>query len=328
MKSARVMNSVFRMSQQSYVIVGTGAVGGFYGARLQQAGCEVHFLLHSDYEHVAQHGLTIESKDGDFTLPTVNAYRVPTEVPPCDTVIVALKATRNETARQLLPPLTRHNPTVVVMQNGLDNERELAPAAGAGPLLAALCFICSNKAGPGHIQHLDYGYVRLAEYRPTRVSAGITDAMRVVNEDLTLAGLPVVMDEDLELARWKKLVWNVPYNGLSVVLDATTDQLMSDPPTRDLVEHLMEEVATGAEACGRTIDRSFIEKMLKDTAKMRPYRTSMKLDFDRGCAMEVEAIFGNPVRAARAVGVNLPRIDTIYQQLRFLDALRHRPLSR
>ena len=99
---------------------------------------------------------------------------------------------------------------------------------------------------------------------------------------------------------------------------------MSNPQTRELVERLMHEVATGAKACGRTIDPSFIEKMLQDTAKMKPYRTSMKLDFDRACAMEVEAIFGSPVRAARAAGVNLPRIDTIYQQLRFLDALRPR----
>ena len=93
---------------------------------------------------------------------------------------------------------------------------------------------------------------------------------------------------------------------------------MSNPETRTLVEHLMDEVATGAKACGRTIDRSFIEKMLQDTAKMKPYRTSMKLDFDRGHAMEVEAIFGNPVRAAEGAGVQLPRIDTVYRQLRFL----------
>ena len=96
-----------------YAIIGTGALGGFYGARLQRAGCDVHFLLHSDYEHVRQHGLVIESKDGDFVLPRINAYRDARDMPACDVIIVALKAIQNH----LLPSLLPRDGVVTLMQN-------------------------------------------------------------------------------------------------------------------------------------------------------------------------------------------------------------------
>jgi 2-dehydropantoate 2-reductase len=128
------------------------------------------------------------------------------------------------------------------------------------------------------------------------------------------------MAEDLLLVRWQKLVWNIPYNGLSVVLDATTDELMADNHTRSLVEQLMHEVVAGAAAAGRIIADRVIQQMIDHTLKMTPYRTSMKIDYDEKRSLEVEAIFGNPLRAAQAAGTDLPKIAMLYQQLKFLDA--------
>lgn len=293
-----------------YAIIGTGALGGYYGARLQRAGNDVHFLLHSDYDHVREHGLIVESRDGDFTLPRVNAYRQVRELPSCDFILVCLKATQNHLLPAMLPPTG----VVVLMQNGLGAEEELARHIGRDRILAGLAFLCSNKIGPGHIRHLDYGYVRFADF-----TGGVTDRMKQIAADFERAGIPVTLAEDLAAARWHKLVWNIPYNGLSVVLDANTTELMTDPDTRALVEELMREVVTGAAACGRRIEESFVQKMLADTAKMKPYRTSMKIDFDEGRPMEVEAIYGNPWRAARQAGADLPRLEMLYRQLQFLN---------
>jgi 2-dehydropantoate 2-reductase len=294
----------------NYAVIGTGALGGFYGARLARAGCDVHFLLHSDYDHVRQHGLVMESKDGDFTLPVVNAHRHACDLPPCDFVLVCLKATQNHLLPALLPPTG----TVVLMQNGLGAEEELARHVAGNRIMAGLAFLCSNKVAPGHIRHLDYGYVRFADF-----SGGITDRMKHIAADFERAGIPVTLAEDLASARWHKLVWNIPYNGLSVVLDANTDVLMADPGKRALVEALMREVVAGAAACGHSIEESFVQKMLADTAQMKPYRTSMKIDFDEGRPMEVEAIYGNPLRIAQAAGAAVPRLETLYRQLKFLD---------
>ncbi|MEH1771278.1 putative 2-dehydropantoate 2-reductase [Nostoc sp.] len=310
------------MSKRSYAILGTGALGGFYGAKLQKAGLDVHFLLKSDYEYVSKSGLVIESRDGDFTLTQVNAYNDIEKMPQCDVVVVALKTTQNHLLPQMLPPLVRDNGVVLVLQNGLAVEEEVAKIVGNVSIIGGLCFLCSNKVGAGHIRHLDYGQITIGGYASDYDPTGITDKMRQIADDLKSAGISMELAEDLLLGRWKKLVWNIPYNGLSVILNARTDELMSYVHTRKLVEQLMYEVAAGSKSCGRIIPDSFIETMLDYTVNMKPYRTSMKIDYDERRPLEVEAIFGNPLRKAQAADVDLPQISCIYQQLKFLDEIR------
>jgi 2-dehydropantoate 2-reductase len=308
------------MSQRKYAIIGTGALGGFYGAKLQKAGLDVHFLLRSDYHHVSKYGLVVESKDGDFRLPQVHTYSDVKEMPQCDVVVVALKTTQNYLLPQILPSVVKDDGVVLVLQNGLAVEEEIFPIVGNVSIIGGLCFLCSNKVGAGHIHHLDYGQITLGEYAPGYNICGITEKMRQIADDFVSAGISIELSEDLLLGRWKKLVWNIPYNGLSVILNATTDELMADFHTRNLVEQLMHEVALGAKSYGRIIADSFIQKMLDYTVNMKPYRTSMKIDYDQHRPLEVEAMFGNPLRKAQAKGVNLPLISCLYQQLKFLDA--------
>ncbi|MDZ7957451.1 MAG: putative 2-dehydropantoate 2-reductase [Aulosira sp. DedQUE10] len=307
------------MSERSYAILGTGALGGFYGAKLQKAGLDVHFLLNSDYEYVSKCGLVVESIDGDFTLTQVNAYDDVAKMPQCDVVVVALKTTQNHLLPQMLPPVVKDNGVVLVLQNGLAVEEEVAKIVGNVNIIGGLCFLCSNKVAAGHIRHLDYGQITLGEYAANYDATGITQRMQQIAADFTSAGIPMELTEDLLLGRWKKLVWNIPYNGLSVILNARTDELMANIHTRELVEQLMCEVSAGAKTAGRIIADSFIQTMLEYTVKMKPYRTSMKIDYDERRPLEVEAIFGNPLRKAQAAGVNLPLIQCLYQQLKFLD---------
>ncbi|BAY07276.1 putative 2-dehydropantoate 2-reductase [Calothrix sp. NIES-2098] len=307
------------MSERRYAILGTGALGGFYGAKLQKAGLDVHFLLRSDYEYVSKSGLVIESKDGDFALTQVNAYNDVEKMPQCDVVVVALKTTQNHLLPQMLPPVVKDDGVVLVLQNGLAVEEEVAKIVDRVSIIGGLCFLCSNKVGQGHIRHLDYGQITLGEYVTGYNPAGITEKMRQIADDFMNAGISIELTEDLLLGRWKKLVWNIPYNGLSVVLNARTDELMAYEHTRNLAEQLMYEVAAGAKSCDRIIPDSFIQMMLDYTVKMKPYRTSMKIDYDERRPLEVEAIFGNPLRKAQAAGVNLPQIRCIYQQIKFLD---------
>jgi 2-dehydropantoate 2-reductase len=305
-----------------YAVIGTGALGGFYGARLCRAGAEVHFLLHSDFEHVREHGLIIESQDGDFVLPRVHAYRDVRDMPRCDVVVVALKATQNHLLPALLPAVVVDDGVVVLMQNGLGCEEAVAGIVPGCEVLAGLCFLCSNKVGPGHIRHLDYGHVRLAKYAADGKPAGVSAGMRALAADLSLAGISNDTRDDLLLARWQKLVWNVPISGLSVVLDADTQTLMNDPHACALAEAIMRDVVAGARLCGRAIHDGFVEKMLDMTRAMAPYQASLKVDYDRGKPMEVEAIYGNPVRAARAAGGGMPLVEMLYQELKFLDGRR------
>ncbi|MBD2666279.1 2-dehydropantoate 2-reductase [Richelia sinica FACHB-800] len=303
----------------TYAILGTGALGGFYGAKLQKAGYTVHFLLRSDYQQVSHNGLIVESKDGDFTLPQVNAYQNVEEMPRCDVVVLSLKTTQNHLLPQLLPSVVKDNGVVLVLQNGLGIEAEVAKIVSHVQVIGGLCFLCANKIAPGHIHHVDYGRIILGEYSSNYQITGIGDKIRQIALDFENAGIEIELTTDLLLARWKKLVWNIPYNGLSVILNARTDELMADEYTYKLVENLMYEVVAGAKSTGRNIPDNFIPTMLDYTNKMTPYRTSMKIDYDERRPLEIEAIFGNPLRTAQSLGVNLPQITCLYQQLKFLD---------
>jgi 2-dehydropantoate 2-reductase len=308
------------MAKRSYAVVGTGAIGGYYGARLAAAGHDVHFVARSDVDHLRAHGLVVESPDGDIRLPSVSVHAGADTVPAVDAVIVAVKTTDTAAVLDTVAALASGGADVVAMQNGLGVEDVLAGTAPDGVVLGAMCFVCANKAGPGHIRHLDFGRVTVGQHGADHV----TDAVDALVADLSDARLDASALDDLTLGRWKKLVWNIPYNGLSVVLDAGTDELMTDPSTRALVESLMREVVAGAAACGRVIPDRFVDQMLDDTVQMIPYATSMKLDHEAGRALELAAIYGTPLARARAAGIEMVRVQALYEQLCFLDTRSRR----
>lgn len=305
----------FMKNCKRIAVIGSGAVGGYYGGLLQRAGCEVNFLLRSDYEHVREHGFQIDSVNGDFVLPNVRAWHNAYDMPPCDLVLVALKTTANHLLPDLLPPVIAPDGVVLTLQNGLAPEADVAACVGADKVMGGLCFICSNRIGPGHIRHLDYGLITLGEYRADGLPSGITARMEQVGALLEEAGNSIRLEPDLHLARWKKLVWNIPYNGLSVVHNCLTDVLMRQPETRALCRTLMEEVSAAAAACARPIAPDFIEKMLSDTEGMSPYEPSMKIDYKLGRPMELKAIYADPLCAARDAGVAMPETEKLYRQL-------------
>lgn len=314
------------MTARRYAIIGTGAIGGYYGACLQRSGLEVHFLLHRDYNWVAQQGLVVKSVDGDFALPQVNAHATTATMPSVDVVVIALKTTQNHLLPALLSPLLGPNTAVLTLQNGFEIESGLA-WVGNRPILGGLCFICANKTGPGTIRHLDYGHLLLGEHRADHQPAGISPLLQAIQADFAAANIATEVAADLRLARWRKLMWNIPFNGLSVVMNATTDEMMADPSLRHLAEQLMLEVDEAARCDGerlspgqnRHLPPDLRPQMLAHTRQMAPYRTSMKIDADEGRPLEVEAILGNPLRAAQAAGAAVPKLDMLYHQVQAWD---------
>jgi len=300
-------------------IIGTGAVGGYYGALLASNGFDVHFLMNTDFEHVAKHGLWVESKNGDINLTTVNAYNNAKDMPSCDLVIVALKTTHNYLLKDMLPALVKPDGVVVVLQNGLGVEADVSEILPAATVVGGLCFLCSNKVGPGHIRHLDYGSVRIGEHSGDDRPAGITEKLKCVADIFGRASIPVHMTDNLPLARWEKLVWNMPFNGLSVILDADTRQLIDFPPSFNLLRDIMAEVINGACHCGMEIDSQFADLMLTATKQMVAYNPSMKLDFDAGRPLEINKIYKRPIHAAQAAGFEMRLSRAITAQLGFMD---------
>ncbi len=309
-------------------IIGTGAVGGYYGGLLARSGFDVHFLLHSDYEHVRQYGLMVESKNGDFAIDAVNAYQRAEDMPACDVAIVALKTTQNGLLAHILPKMTKKRGIVVLLQNGLDVEKDVADMMPKSTVVGGLCFLCSHKAGPGFIRHLDYGSVRLGQYRSGYEAAGVTRELKLIADVFSKAGVSVVVAEDLGKARWEKLVWNMGFNGLTVVLNATTDMLMNSTATVALVKTIMMEVIGAARACGFQIPDEFADKMMTATRRMIDYSPSMKLDFAAGRPLEIDEIYWRPIEAAQRAGYSMAITRVLAYQLEFLnERLKQQALS-
>lgn len=305
-----------------YCILGAGALGGLYGGMLARAGREVHFLVHSDFEYVRQNGLRIDSVRGDFHLPgeSLHIHRAASTLPPCDVTIVALKTTRNQLLKELLPNPTRDGGIVLCLQNGLHSEADATEVVGPDRVLGGCCFLCSNKVGPGHIRHIDYGRIVMGEFSPANLPpAGITERVAGIAGDMKACGIDANATGDLWAARWRKLMWNIPFNGLSVALNASTRELIDTPATEQLAADIMKEVYDAAAAFGRTLPEDAIEATLDHTREMVPYDSSMRLDYLAKRPMELRAIFQAPIAAALAAGARMPRVEMLHQQLQFLD---------
>lgn len=297
-----------------YGIVGTGALGGFYGGKLAKAGQQVHFLLRSDYDHVNKYGLQVDSVMGDFHLKKINAYQSAEEMPVCDVILICLKTTGNQILSELLKPLIHSNSVIVLLQNGLGLEEDLSAKFPEVQIAGGLAFICSNKIGPGHIQHLDFGKLILGAFNVSN-----PEILQTVVTDFKLAGIPAELSGDLKFSRWQKLVWNIPFNGMTVVLNTTTDKIMANEHSRQLAKEMMLEVIHAAKSCGVPLKETLAEQMIDMTIKMKPYAPSMKIDYDFRRPMEIEYIYSNPIETARSEGFEMKKVSMLEKQLRFIQ---------
>lgn len=303
-------------------IIGTGAIGGYYGLMLARAGFEVHFLLRSEYAAVAREGLRVRHAQlGELHLPQVNAWCEAAAMPACDWLLVGAKSTANAELAPLIVQAAAADAKVVLLQNGLGVEEALRPLLPDSlHLLGGLCFICAHREAPGVVVHQSQGVCNLGYH-----SGPADEAQRLALLEqgvawLREAGIESAPIADLAQARWQKLVWNVPYNGLSALLGASTRPLMAQADSRALLLALMEEVVAAAEAAGAPLPANYPQKLLAYTDRMPDYLPSMYHDFAQRRPAELQAVYAAPLAAAAALGVEMPRVRMLYQALSFLQA--------
>ena len=298
-------------SPGTIAVVGSGAVGCYYGGMLAHAGGDVRFLMRADLEKVRRDGLTIQTR-GETLKVAARASASVEEIGPVDLVIVALKATANAALDALLPPLLHERTALVTLQNGLGNEEYLAQRWGAERVLGALCFVCLNRIAPGVIEHLDHGTISVGSFgRPAGPRAhGFVAALQG-------AGIEAKTVDGLVEERWRKLLWNIPFNGLSIAAaGATVGDVLADEGLRGQARALMSEGLDAARRLGHDIPESFADFQIERSFSMGPYRTSSLIDWQLGRPVEVEAIWGEALRQGTRAGAAMPRLELLYHLLR------------
>lgn len=310
------MEAMNETSLGKIAVVGSGAVGCYYGGMLAHGGHDVHFLMRSDLDAVRRDGLRIFTKGHEVHLPCAQCSATTEEIGPVDLVLIAVKATANSDLARLLPPLIGERTALLTLQNGLGNERFLSERWGAERVMGALCFVCINRPAPGVIRHIDHGSISIGEFRRP-VSARV----RAVAAAFNAVDVQANAVDDLEGERWRKLLWNIPFNGFSIAANANVAEVLADATLRAEARALMDEGLDAARRLSHEIPDSFADWQIERSDSMGPYKPSSMIDYELGRPVEVEAIWGEPLRQGLAAGAKMPRLALLHA---FIQSLAER----
>jgi 2-dehydropantoate 2-reductase len=292
------------------LIVGAGAVGALFGSALARQGARVAVVCRSDYDAVSRDGYDIRSPVfGDHRFRPQQVYRQVAECrEPPDYLLLTSKVLENVDRAALIRPAVGPRTVIVLIQNGVDIEAPVAAAFPDNELLSSLAFVAVGRSAPGQVNHQSLGSLILGRY-PDGTSA----AAQQLAAAFEAGKVPCKLTENVVGARWQKAVWNATFNPISIlggVLD--TAAMLKTEADQEFVRRSMQEVCAVAQAAGHPQSPNLVEQMIAGTKAMPAYKTSMALDYENGRPMEIEAILGNTVRAARKVGVATPNLDAIY----------------
>lgn len=293
-------------------IVGTGALGGWYAGLLAEAGHEVHCLARSDHAAISRDGLALREKGTRRVVRVASATPDAAAIGRCDLVVVTLKSTANDALPRLLGPLLGPATLVVTLQNGMGNVEALARSLPAERIVAGLCFVCINRLGPAVIDTTLAGYVRMAA-----AQGPSNPAVERCVATFAAAGVDCLAEASLESVLWKKLCWNIPFNGLAIAAGGlTTDLILADPALNERAYRLMKEVQAAAVARGHGFEDAHIKRQFVVTMGMGPYRPSSLIDFQAGREVEVDGIWGEPLRRGLAAGVPMPETQRLVADIK------------
>lgn len=308
-------------NKPSILIVGAGAIGSFYGAILKKAGCRVSTVLRSDYETVKTQGVRITSPLGDLSYQPDRVYRdgdLPDEAP--DFLILCVKVLPGVDRVQLVAPWVGDKTRLVLIENGLDIEKELANAYPSNPLISCLAFIAVSRTESGVVEHKAYGKLVMGQY-----PMGVDDNCQVLSQLFQDGGINIDLTEHVVGERWRKCLWNTPFNPLSVIANgADTRTILDTTGGEELVRAMMREVMDIAAAEGYPMDEALLDKNIAGTRKMPAYKNSMALDYLNDRPIEREAVLGNVVAIAEQHGIAVPHLNTVLVTLKMRAALEGR----
>jgi len=306
------------MDIRSIAIIGAGAVGGFYGAKLQNAGYQVEYLS----KFLNSGRLKIKSIWGDFEV-SIKVFDDTKKMQIPDLIIVSTKLLPDIPMIEIIQPLLKENSLILFLQNGINQEEKFYSFINKNKLykkmnlviLGGLAFTCINRISPKEIHHIDYGKIKIGAL----LKEHQREAKKIV-EIFQSAGIESEYTENLRKARWEKLFWNIAFNTLSVLGNqATTDELIQSPYTEELAKLLMLDIYKIAQHEKNAPNKKIVQDMIERTRKMKPYKTSMLIDFENKKPMEIDAIVGEPLNLAKKYKIDTPYLKFCYNLLKFLD---------
>jgi len=329
------------------MMVGAGAVGGFFGARLVKGGINCSFLLRpKTLEAVRRKGLTIHSVDESFTV-NPKASADPRALPAADLIILSVKRYDLDGVLEQLRPLLTGRTTILTLQNGVDAEARIQELLPGARIVGGVAYIYAKIAEPGVIEHYKKGAVAIGEWG-TSLRTGQTEEpvshpaaphskglftklgelrksggpslkqskappdVQAIKALFEKAGIGCQVVADIRRTKWEKMCWNVVFNPLTILIDDRVSKALSHPELRGVIERVVEETVAVARAEGVELDSDMADKVVQWSQEIRDIHTSMYDDWKAGRRTEIEHLNGYLVRAGHALGVPTPVNETLY----------------
>lgn len=299
------------------LVIGSGAVGGYFGGKLAQAGHEVFFMARGEHLNaINQNGLAVESINGDFKVRSAWAAERFQPIDGLNLVLVCVKRTDTGSVTEVLKEQAGggRKATVISLQNGVDVEKELASAVRVSNLMGGVAFLGSEVSAPGRIKHSAGGILTIGE-----LDGSQTERALGLKKMFDAAGVRCSVSTDIIGAKWEKLMWNAGFNAVCGLTGRTVRQIADFPPACGLIRSLMTEVADVAEKIGVKVSRPLAEKYLDNARKGGDVTPSMLQDVRRGKRTEIDYINGKVRDEGRNAKVPTPCNDMIWTLVSAMD---------
>src|SRR5216684_359317 len=305
------------------LVMGAGAVGNYFGARLQQAGEDVIFCARGQNLRVLREkGLEIKSPRGDVAI-RVKATADPREFAPYDLILFCVKAYDTEAAARAIDGCLSAGGAVLTLQNGVESEARLCEILGKDSVMGGNARVGAEVVEPGKVLHRTNGVIEFGE-----IDGRDTARARKLAEVFQRAGIFGELSMRLSTIRWEKLLGNAAFNPVTALTHRNIGDVVDDPDGTNLLRHLMKETVAVAQAEGAVLSEGQVEALLaRARTHLRSGRPSTLQDLERGKPLEYEALSGAIVRAGRRHGIKTPYAETVYSLLKLVDQNIRRKMS-
>src|SRR5271156_2044789 len=296
------------------LVMGAGAVGAYFGARMRAAGEDVVLCARREnLRAIRENGLALTSLRGDLRIEDP-ATDTPRDFAPYDLILFCVKAYDTDAAAREIQGCLKPDGVILTLQNGVENEAKLAAIFGRDAVMGGNARVGVEMVAPGKIVHLSTGHIDFGE-----LDGRETDRAKKIAEMFQRAGILGQVSADIMSARWDKLIWNGAFNTVTTLTRRRVGEILDDPEGMKLLRTLMQEIVDVARAEGAKITDDRVDSYIAHSQKnLRALKTSTQQDLERGKPLEFEALSGAVVRAARRHNLSVPAVETVYALLRLL----------
>jgi 2-dehydropantoate 2-reductase len=295
-------------------VIGAGAVGGYFGARLAAANLDVSFIARGEHlKSMQKNGLRIRSVQGDLEIRS-QFTSDPNQVGVVDLILFSVKSQDTEEAAKLLAPLMSAKTMVLSLQNGVDNPEKIARLWGANRTLAGVAYIAAQVSEPGIIEHSAGGRIVMGSFDRRN-----QELARNVAPTLANAKVSCDLSSDMPGVLWKKLAWNSPFCALSCLLRMTIGEILASNSLKELITGCVEEVREAAQCRGVELPQSTRQEVLSFSRSLEDFKPSMLQDLEAGKPLEYEALNGIVIKTLQQAGKRAPINEIFYAALKYMD---------